>query len=171
MAERAKLYKSNLSEIEFRERITFLIQEHSSVEIKGHVKQFNYHRKEKIFGKLERDKFWIWKQGFFSGGIFYPIFYGAILDSTKELKIQMNSKPNALGSLFFVFLSFFVVISVIVWLLFFQEFSSLYQKIGFAILGLCIIGFFQFLPNLTYTISKRKFRQFLEKELQMIRIN
>jgi len=170
-ADRSKLYKTRLSEIEFWEKITFLIQEHSNAGLKGYLKKFNYHRKAKIFGKIDGDKFWIWKQGFFSGGIFYPIFHGQILDRKNGLKLEMNSKPNSLGGLFFIFISIIIAIAIAIWLLFFHEFNSTLEKVFYLILASTILILVQFIPNLTYTMSKRKFRKFLEKELKMERIN
>ncbi len=171
MAERKKLHKSTLSETEFWEKISFLIEEQSSGKLKGHVKKFNPHRNEKIFGRIEENKFWIWKHGLFSGGIFYPIFYGELLDRKNGLTIQMNSKPNSLGGLFFIFLSFILVIGIIVWLLCIQEYDSTRQKILYLFIAILIFLIFQAAPNFTYTISKRNFRTFLEKELKMKRIN
>lgn len=170
-SDRPKLYRSSLNETEFWEKITFLIQEHSNAGLKGYVKKFNYHRKEKIFGKIEGDKFWIWKQGFFSGGIFYPIFHGQILDRKNGLHLEMNSKPNSLGGLFFIFASIILGIIIAVWLLFFQEYNSTTEKVTCLIIAVIIFIAFQFIPNLTYTLSKRSFRKFLEKELKLTRTN
>lgn len=170
-ADRSKLYKCRFNETQFWERLTFLIQEHSNAGLKGYVKKFNYHRKEKIFGKIDGDKFWIWKQGFFSGGIFYPIFHGQILDRKDGLKLEMNSKPNSLGGLFFIFASLILGILIAIWLLFYQQYDSRMEKIIYLVIASAIFIFAQFLPNLTYTMSKRKFRKFLEKELKMDRIN
>ncbi len=171
MAERKKLYKSEWSETEFLEKLTFLIEEQSQDQLKGHVKKFNPRKNEKIFGRIEGGNFWIWKHGLFSGGIFYPIFYGEILERKNTLKIQMNSKPNSLGGLFFIFLSFVLVIGIIVWLLFLQDYDSFRQKILYLFLAILIFLIFQAAPNFTYTISKRNFRKFLEKELKLKRIN
>ncbi len=170
MAERKKIYKSKLSETEFREKISFLIEVHSSDKLRGHVKKFNPTKTEKIFGRIEEENFWIWKHGLFSGGIFYPIFYGKILDAKNGLTIQMNSKPNSLGGLFFIFLSFILVLGIIVWLLFLQ-YDSAKQKILYLFIAILIFLIFQAAPNFSYTISKRNFRKFLEKELEMERIN
>lgn len=169
--DRSKLYKTRLSETQFWEKITFLIQEHSNAGLKGYVKKFNYHRKEKIFGKIDGDKFWIWKQGFFSGSVFYPIFHGQILERKNGLKLEMNSKPNSLGGLLFIFISVVIAIAIAIWLLFFHEFNSTLEKVFYLILASIIFIIVQFIPNLTYTMSKRKFRKFLEKELKMDRIN
>jgi hypothetical protein len=169
--DRLKLYKSSLNETQFWEKITFLIQEHSNAGLKGYVKKFNYHRKEKIFGKIEGDKFWIWKQGFFSGSIFYPIFHGQILDRKGKLHLEMNSKPNSLGGLFFILASLVLGIFIAIWLLFFQEYNSTTEKIIYLAIASIIFIISQFIPNITYTLSKRSFRQFLEKELKLKRTN
>lgn len=171
MAERKKLYKSTLSETEFWEKLSFLIQVESKDKLGKHIKKFNPHRHEKIFGRIEEDNFWIWKHGLLSGGMFYPIFYGQIMERQKNLVIQMNAKPNSMGGLFFIFLSFLLVVAIVIWLLFIQEYSSTLHKAICATIAIFIFLLFQAAPNITYTISKRNFRIFLEQELKMERIN
>lgn len=170
-ADRPKLYQSHLDETQFWEKVTHLIQEHSHAGLKGYLKKFNYHRTAKVFGKIEGDKFWIWKQGFFSGGIFYPIFHGKILERKNKLNLELNSKPNSLGGLFFIGLSFILLIIILVWIFYFKEFSSGGER--WLYLGFTALIFIatQFIPNITYTMSKRKFRKFLEQELKLERIN
>ncbi len=171
MAERKKLYRSKISETAFREKLTFLIDEQSQDRLKGHVKKFNPHRREKIFGRIEEDKFWIWKHGLLSGGIFYPIFYGEIINRDNGLTIQMNSKPNSLGGIFFIFISFLIIIGVAIWLIYFKEFDSRNEKIFYLALAIIIFLVVQAIPNLTHTLGKREFRKYLEEELKMERIN
>lgn len=171
MADRPKLYQSQLSETEFWERITFLIQEHSKAGLKGYVRKFNYHRREKVFGRIEDGKFWIWKQGFFSGSIFYPIFHGQILDAHRPIRLEMNSKPNSLGGILFLIFSLVLAVAISVWLLYFQEYNSRNEKIIYLLAASLIFAAMQFIPNITYTVSKRKFRVFLEKELKLKRVN
>ncbi len=170
-ADRPKLYRTRLNETQFWERLTFLIQEHSKAGLKGYVKKFNYHRTEKIFGRIEGDKFWIWKQGFFSGSIFYPIFHGQILKRKNELELEMNSKPNSLGGILFIIASISIALIIAIWLLFFVAFDSRLEKVIYLCIAFAILIISQFIPNLTYTISKRNFRKFLEEELELERTN
>lgn len=171
MNERPKLYVTELEEVLFWEKLTFLIQEHTDKGLKGYVKKFNYRRHPKIFGKIEEDKFWIWKQGMLSGSVFYPIFHGEIRSRKGKVQLEMNSKPNSLGGIVFILLSIILGISMAVWLIFFQTYNSLMEKVLYLIIAIIIFSFFQFFPNITYTLSKRKFRIFLERELKLKRIN
>ncbi len=169
---RAKLYKSRLSETEFRERLSLMVQVHSNDRIRQHLKKYNTGMGGRIYGTIGEDEFRIWQQGVLSGGIFYPVFMGKFLQYNNELQLDLNSQPNKMGNFIFLGISLVLGLGLVLWALFFsQEYQILNSRWITGLLGLGLFLFFQIVPNVTYTKSKRGFRRFLEAELELERIN
>ncbi len=168
---RPKLYTTQLNETELWEKLAMLIDIHTQANLAEHLKKYNIHRRGKVYGKLEENQFQVWQHGLFSGSIFYPIFEGKIIKRGKKITLDMNSKPNSMGTIVFMGLTVLLVVFLWVWLLYmpgYRPFSNYFYNIPIA-LGIFLL--FQAIPNITFTMSKRNFRMFLEDLLELERVN
>lgn len=121
---------------------------------------------ENILGKTYSNSFIIWQYNSIWGGIFYPIFFGTIVNKNSSLILELKTKLNVCGKL----LSIIVFLGMMIGAIYSNIIrinNEIYFNFKNIFFALVVSLLFQSVPFAAYNLTRAQSIKFIEKYLSL----
>lgn len=158
-------YTSSFPIAEFRSKAKELIEIEAEDTYSTHWYYRSAMNDQAVTGKMEENKFFLWRTNGTYSGIFYPVFYGYLLERGDITQIIIGSKFNKTAEI--ILLVMMIPLAIMLLAFLFKSGATFTGVLIKLVMSTVLFAIFTFLPFYSYFSIKQQTLNSLEKYLYL----